>query len=143
MRGRPKIYTRKEAAESLLRSYRKYNAKPERKEYQKHFARTSTQVERRRSHRLRTRFGITLRQYNVLLKTQKGKCAICRKPEKTLYKRGDIVKTKPLSVDHCHRTQKVRGLLCFQCNVYLGFEELRLRKPAWLRRALRYLENNA
>ena len=37
-----------------------------------------------------------------------GKCNICSKPEDTL------------CVDHCHKTGKIRGLLCFDCNTGLG-----------------------
>lgn len=142
--GRPKTHKTEAARKAArLESYRRYNAKPERKAYQRHHWRTGEQVDRRRSHRLRTRFGITLSQYRVLHEKQRGLCAICRRPERTKYKRGDIVKAKPLSVDHCHRTGRVRGLLCFRCNVYLGFEELRQRKSTWVRAAARYLKKGA
>jgi hypothetical protein len=41
---------------------------------------------------------------------QEGKCAICKEPETT----------RVLSIDHCHKTNKVRGLLCQRCNLGLG-----------------------
>lgn len=49
-----------------------------------------------------------------MLKKQGGGCAICGiKPNK-----------KPLSVDHCHKTGKVRGLLCQKHNIAIGlFDE--------------------
>jgi len=28
-----------------------------------------------------------------------------------------------LQVDHCHKTNKIRGLLCLPCNVSLGYLE--------------------
>ncbi len=62
---------------------------------------------------LMSRYGITLDEYNRLLAAQNHCCAICGKPESD-YKR------KNLSVDHCHDTGKVRGLLCNQCNMGIG-----------------------
>lgn len=41
-----------------------------------------------------------------------------------------------LRVDHCHETQRVRGILCHPCNVRLGFVE---KKFEWFDRALDYL----
>ena len=61
--------------------------------------------------RLESRYGITADQYDVLVKKQKGQCAICKQP--------CTVNTK-LSVDHNHTTGKVRGLLCHRCNLALG-----------------------
>ncbi len=53
-------------------------------------------------------------QYFKMLVEQKGCCAICKKgethPEQTF-----------LSIDHCHKTGKVRGLLCSKCNAGIGF----------------------
>jgi hypothetical protein len=138
--GRPKKYTPEEAHQAILDSYRRFNAKPDRKSYQRHFERSVSQVERRRSHRLRTRFGITLTQYDEMLAKQHGVCAICFQPETTLYKRNGIEKAKPLSVDHDHVTGRVRGLLCFRCNAYLGFTEWCVRNPNWVTQAEKYLE---
>lgn len=64
----------------------------------------------RREALLKHKYGLNLISYDLLLKQQNGCCAICfRKPG-----------TKPLHVDHDHITNKVRGLLCHQCNWYLG-----------------------
>lgn len=61
---------------------------------------------------LKAAFDITLEQYNEMREAQGNACKICRKPE-TAFKKG-------LAVDHCHKTGKVRGLLCPKCNVGLG-----------------------
>lgn len=65
---------------------------------------------KRRDWMLKGKYGITVDDYDQMLAAQNGGCAICtRKPGKL-----------PLHVDHCHRTGVVRGLLCHQCNWYLG-----------------------
>lgn len=61
-------------------------------------------------------YGITLEEYNVILKKQNKVCAACFKPESVVFKG----KIKALAVDHCHITNVVRGLLCNRCNVALG-----------------------
>jgi hypothetical protein len=64
------------------------------------------------------RFGITPADYNQMLAEQHGLCAICLHPEESKSRSG---KPKRLSVDHNHRTGKVRGLLCNKCNQAAGF----------------------
>ena len=67
----------------------------------------------RRRH-LKTRYGMTLEQYNEMLEEQQGKCAICdRHGQSPGNKRN-------LDVDHCHKTGKIRGLLCNRCNQSMG-----------------------
>lgn len=62
------------------------------------------------------RYKITAKQYDTLLANQNGVCAICSKTCRS---------GKRLAVDHCHETEKVRGLLCCSCNVHLGWFERR------------------
>jgi hypothetical protein len=76
-----------------------------------------------------TRYGLTKEKFNQLLAKQNGVCAICEQPEKH---------KKRLSVDHCHETKRVRGLLCSNCNVGLGFFR---DNPKVLRASADYLEN--
>jgi len=66
--------------------------------------------EAKRKHNLKRIYGITIQEYDKILKKQKGRCAICGK------KPGKI----RLAVDHCHRTGKIRGLLCNSCNLGIG-----------------------
>lgn len=65
---------------------------------------------------LKRKYGITLEQYESMFAAQLGKCAICKRSEGT-----GVDKRVFLHVDHCHETQKVRGLLCSQCNRGIGF----------------------
>ena len=62
------------------------------------------------------RFGITPEKYAELFKSQNGTCAICNNPE-TATRLG---KVKALSVDHCHKSGAIRGLLCSDCNTGIG-----------------------
>lgn len=61
-------------------------------------------------------YGIDLDEYNEMLENQNHVCKICGNPETK--KLNNI--TWKLSVDHCHETGKIRGLLCSKCNVGLS-----------------------
>ena len=71
---------------------------------------------RNRKNNLKHYHDISLGDYAALFHAQNGVCAICKKPESTAL-RG---KTKNLSVDHCHVSGKIRGLLCNRCNRAIG-----------------------
>lgn len=64
------------------------------------------------------KYGLTYQEYIDLDKAQDGKCAICKQEEISVDPR--IGKRKRLAVDHCHTTNKVRGLLCYRCNRGVG-----------------------
>jgi hypothetical protein len=85
--------------------------------------------ENKRKHKafyLKADFGLTIEEYEKMVKDQEGLCAICRRPQ-----------TKALAVDHDHRTKKIRGLLCDRCNLGLGqFQD----QPERLRQAAHYIE---
>lgn len=84
---------------------------------------------------LKSDFGISIDQYNEMLLSQKGCCAICNHPE-TASRSGKI---KALAVDHCHETGNIRSLLCSTCNVGLGAYK---DKPELLRQAAEYIEHH-
>ena len=85
---------------------------------QKEYARLHPETpEKNRARQLKSKYGISIEEYNNLLVSQNNGCAICGK--KTAYNNG----TKRLHVDHCHNTNKIRGLLCSQCNTTLGHLE--------------------
>lgn len=67
---------------------------------------------------LRSKFGISLAEYNEMLSAQNDVCAICERPESMVDRRRGQVRR--LAVDHCHNTGEVRGLLCSACNTSLG-----------------------
>lgn len=63
-----------------------------------------------RKHDIKRKYGLTVQQYEALVEACNGKCAVCK---------GDD-KGRTLAVDHCHRTKRVRGLLCRKCNIAIG-----------------------
>lgn len=71
----------------------------------------------KKRYRLAQKYGMTLEQYNNMLEAQSNVCAICEQPETIKNKRGEH---HPLSVDHDHKTGRVRGLLCNSCNAGIG-----------------------
>lgn len=94
-------------------------------EYRVENKRTRGYAVRRRG--LKRLYGITMEEYEAMWKRQGGKCAIC----------GVSENGRKLSVDHSHKTGKVRELLCQHCNVVLGQIE------SYLPKMLPYLEKHA
>jgi hypothetical protein len=73
-------------------------------------------------------YGITGEEYRQLLDDQGGTCAICDKKCKS---------GRSLAVDHCHKSNFIRGLLCSNCNKGLGNFQDNVKN---LERAILYLE---
>lgn len=80
------------------------------------------------SSRLR-KYGLTEDEYDFIFEQQGGSCKLCSfKP-----------RIRNLAIDHDHRTGKVRGLLCNECNLGLGkFKD----DPELLKEAAKYLEEH-
>jgi hypothetical protein len=85
---------------------------------------------------LRHFYGIDKAEYDEMSANQNGVCAICAQPER-FKKFGKVMR---LSVDHCHGTGMVRGLLCSRCNNGLGHMN---DDPQRMRAAIAYLERHA
>lgn len=98
----------------------------------------SRNPERAKMHRLRhtlkAKFGMTIEEYECLYNAQNGLCAICGKPE-IATQNGRV---KRLAIDHCHKTGKIRGLLCLHCNVAIAMidedEQAMVAAIAYVRR---------
>lgn len=75
-------------------------------------------------------YGMTLEEYDQLYEKQNGCCAICFIKEQP---------NKKLSIDHDHKTGKIRGLLCNPCNVSMGYakEDIKI-----LEKMIQYLEDH-
>lgn len=81
----------------------------------------------RESNRLR-RYGVTAEVLQEMLTNQDNRCAICT----------DVFDSNPrfTHVDHCHKTGRVRGLLCNRCNALIGYAK---EDAAVLKAAVEYL----
>ena len=72
------------------------------------------------------KYGLTPEAYEQMKQDAQGRCAICEQ-------------VKDLCIDHCHTTNKVRGLLCNSCNRGVGFF---FDNQGWLRKAADYVQEN-
>lgn len=81
-------------------------------------------------YRLRVRYGLSVSEYEAMLASQNNCCAMCK---------GNRSGKRRLAVDHCHKTSKVRGLLCAACNRVLGFAN---ESSEILLAAIKYLDSH-
>jgi Recombination endonuclease VII len=84
---------------------------------------------------LRWKHGLSLEDYNKMLKEQNGVCAICSRPEWMTVK-GTL---RQLAVDHRHITNKIRALLCGSCNKALGLLQ---ENPIVIQSMLNYINKH-
>lgn len=91
-RNQPKI------KEQLKKRKTEYNNRPEIKNHQQNY-------------RLKRKYGITIKDKQKILKEQNGLCAICKK---------ELNGDQEAFIDHDHKTDIVRGILCSNCNFMLG-----------------------
>lgn len=64
--------------------------------------------------KFKSKFGIDFEIYKLMLEDQNCACAICKSVDP-----GNS--NQYFCLDHCHKTGRVRGLLCYDCNVAIGF----------------------
>jgi len=90
------------------------------KEYRNEYSRThyKEHIQEYRHRWINLTYGLSYEDYNQLLQKQSGGCAICGIPLKL--HSGIESEYEVAKVDHCHKTGKVRGLLCHKCNIGLG-----------------------
>lgn len=73
-------------------------------------------------------YGITRDAYDLMLEAQDGVCKICGNKDKNR-----------LCIDHCHKTNKIRSLLCNRCNRVIGMLD---HDPELIRKAASYLDTH-
>jgi len=82
------------------------------------------------SYTLKRKYGITAKDRDAMIKTQRNRCAGCKMAF------GILKEDKP-HVDHCYATGVVRGILCANCNRAIGLMQ---DNPKIARALARYLE---
>ncbi len=92
---------------------KRYNSKPSSKEAAAKYYQENKDIIR--NNYLINNYDITLEKYSLLLEKQNHKCAICGVD--------NCPSGKSFAVDHDHKTDKIRGLLCKNCNIGLGMFE--------------------
>lgn len=85
-----------------------------------------------RASQLRARYGMTQQDFDAMLASQGGVCAICGAD--------DPGNGRRWNVDHCHDTGTIRALLCAGCNIGIGHLG---HDPARLHAAADYIESHA
>lgn len=98
------------------------------------YSRSDTNKHRVFEWKLRNVYGIDMRQFLELDKSQGYCCAICNVPWSSI----GCEKFRRPHIDHCHETGVVRGLLCHHCNAAIGHLK---DDPEIVVRAAIYLEN--
>lgn len=101
-----------------IRQSNRYHGNPDIKEKAKNISRKC---------RLLKEYGLSIDDFNKMYGNQNGKCCICSK----------FVEGTKINIDHCHKTGKVRGLLCWNCNMAIGYLKDNIDN---LKNAIKYLE---
>jgi hypothetical protein len=115
----------------VLDKYDPYVLLESQKKATKKYSQTEKYKDSNQKRQLKSKYNLSIEEYNTKLKNQNHKCAICGVDELDL-------KTK-LAVDHDHSTKVVRDLLCINCNTGLGqFKD----NTELLSKAIGYLEKH-
>jgi hypothetical protein len=120
-----KEYEQTENRREQRRRYREKNAEKLRAKGRAYAASEDGKAKQRTAY-FKRKYGITADEYDRLLQSQEGGCAIC----------GENPHKYGLAVDHDHVTGRVRGLLCVSHNTALGFFK---DNVALLEKAIQYL----
>lgn len=94
---------------------------------------TPTALERRKQKQRIRISGVTPEMFDELMQAQGGKCPVCER---------NLIPGATTHADHCHDTNRPRGLLCSVCNTVEGLiKKLGLTPEEFGRRLSNYLEN--
>lgn len=93
------------------------DAEKRREYHRKYMAVNGHKYKQTREYRFIQKYGMTETDYDRMFSEQRGVCAICKNPETRKTKSGHI---SPLVIDHNHKTEEVRALLCHNCNSAFG-----------------------
>lgn len=122
-----------EKVKKINRRWYKANSEKARERSRKYYKRNPEEVKERNRKQCLKKYGLSLKEYARIFRKQGGVCAICGEPEQQ-------PKRKYLCVDHDHRTEKFRGLLCSECNLIVGIVE---KNPLVLQKVTTYLSKHS
>lgn len=100
----------KERREDARRARNKANPEKHRKSVARWRAKNADHV---KDTWLRQNYGISLEQRNSILGAQGNRCAVCRADD-------PAGRWGEWHTDHCHKTGRIRGILCMRCNIAVG-----------------------
>lgn len=106
---------RRAKATEYMRQWREKNREKFNQQAREYRARHREAVnERSRRAHYVAKYGITVERKQAMVSGQGGKCLICAEAFRS---------SRATHVDHCHKTGRVRGILCHVCNTKLGWLE--------------------
>lgn len=97
--------------------------------------RSQKRLDYKKNRQIANNYGITVEDYDRMFQDQGGRCKICG----TLEAHSNI-SGRRFSIDHCHATGKIRGLLCVRCNTGIGMFKDNID---YLISAISYLQENS
>jgi hypothetical protein len=105
----------REYSRNYQRSWRKNPGnKKKAKEYKDKYRKAHPErVQELRRRKVIRSYGLTLEEYDAMVRRQRNRCKSCGGPPDGRWKK--------LHIDHCHKTGRVRGLLCGKCNCAAGY----------------------
>ncbi len=111
-RGAKRKY-REENKDMIAAQQKRYREKNQKRisQLQKKYNRSEHGRRKQRKAPLRALYGLSIEQHERMYLGQEGQCAVC----------GEAVPYSKINTDHDHKTGEVRGLLCYKCNLGLGF----------------------
>lgn len=86
---------------------------------------------------LKKNYGIDEKFFNDMWSAQSGKCVICHEAVTNIFL---DVKAKRCALDHCHKTGRIRSILCHTCNSSIGMIGDNLEN---MKRMVTYLESHS
>ena len=92
-----------------------------------HFGATEIRLKKYQQFAKKRKYGLTPKSFDDMLHAQSGKCGLCESH------------MKQPCIDHDHKTERVRGLLCHRCNLLLGQVEI-IDPKRWLENASLWIE---
>ena len=113
----------------IINRYKKYYQNNKEKIKVKNKKYRDTHKEWKKEYQLKRKYGLSISDFNNMLLAQNMRCAICNEPF-------DLNNPHSIHVDHNHKTGKIRGILCSNCNWAIGYFK---DNPEYIDNASKYL----